>query len=256
LIDLELGTYHYDATLIVGTTTDDIARAYTDNTDFGVRKGSTVVYFGAGGPMGQTGILWAAALGEEGPGRIVAVDALDDRLEVLKDFARYVPATASLEFHNGLKEELGNFLRPNSVDYLMILAPVPKAIESYMPYMADGSILNFFAGLRNKFAKLDAYDICARRIRLVGHSGDDIPTQKRCLEKILAGKIVTDPVVAAVGGMDSAWDALWATHLGVYPGKICIYPGVRYPLVAVSQLTGREPWNAAFEREFIKRYHW
>ena len=256
IVELELGTYHYDQTLLVGTMSNDLASAYTENTRFGIQRGSTVVYFGAGGPMGQTGMLWAAALGDDAPSRIVGVDALDDRLQALEILGQYMPKGTQFELHNGIREQLSDFLAPGSVDYLMILAPVPKAIESYMPYMADGSILNFFAGLRNKYAKLDAYDICARRIRLIGHSGDDIPSQKRCLDKILSGKIVTDPVVAAVGGMDAAWDALWATHMGSYPGKICIYPGARHPLVPVSRITGGKPWSADFERKFLNENPW
>jgi hypothetical protein len=56
--------------------------------------------------------------------------------------------------------------------------------------------------------------------------------------------------------MDAAWDALWATHMGTYPGKICIYPGARHPLVPVAKLTGGKPWSAEAEREFLKRNPW
>ncbi len=255
-IELELGSYHYDDTLLVGTTTGDIHAAYAANTDFTMKKGSTVAYLGAGGPMGQTGILWAAALGDDAPGRIIAVDIDGERLSMLGRFSRYLPAHTVFETHNTAREELASFVEPHSVDYLMVLAPAVKALEAWLPFMADGGVVNLFAGLRNKWATFDARDICLRRLRLVGHSGLDLPGQKRCLEKILSGKIVTDPVVAAVGGMDAAWNALWATHMGTFPGKICIYPGARHPLVPVAELTGGGPWSAALEREFLEKNPW
>jgi len=255
-IELELGTYHYDDTLIVGTTTPDIHAAYTARTDFTIAEGSTVVYFGAGGPLGQTGILWAASLGAGAPGRIVAVDVQDDRLEALHALEAYLPEHTAFQTHNTAREPLESFLEAGSVDYLMVLAPAAKGIEAYMPFLADGAVVNLFAGLRNKYATFDAYDICARRVRLVGHSGDDIPSQARCLEKILDGRIVTDPVVAAVGGMDAAWDALWATHMGAFPGKICIYPGARHRLVPVAELTGGAVWSAGAERDFLRENPW
>ncbi|MHC4714202.1 MAG: MDR/zinc-dependent alcohol dehydrogenase-like family protein [Planctomycetota bacterium] len=255
-IELELGSYHYDDTLLVGTTTGDIHAAYTANTDFTMKKGSTVAYLGAGGPMGQTGILWAAALGENAPGRIIAADIDDQRLSILGRFSQWLPAHTVFETHNTAREELASFVEPHGVDYLMVLAPAVEALEAWLPFMADGAVVNLFAGLRNKWATFDARDICQRRLRLVGHSGLDIPGQKRCLEKILSGRIVTDPVVAAVGGMDAAWDAMWATHMGTFPGKICIYPGARHPLVPVGELTGGEPWSASFEREFLEKNPW
>ena len=56
--------------------------------------------------------------------------------------------------------------------------------------------------------------------------------------------------------MDAAADALQASHMGTFPGKICIYPGCRHELVEVGKLTGGAPWSPTFERAFIKDYPW
>ena len=56
--------------------------------------------------------------------------------------------------------------------------------------------------------------------------------------------------------MDAGWDALWATHEGRFPGKICIYPGVDHPLVPVAEVTGGKAWSAEFEKEFVTKHAW
>ena len=255
-IEVELGTYHYDDTLLVGATSSDLSSAYTKNTDFGLRAGGTTAIVGAGGPMGQIALMWAMALGEAAPGRLLAIDTVDERLGHLAPLAQFAPENCRLECINAMKQAPESYLDGREIDYLLMMAPVPSAIETFLPFMAENAVINLFAGLRDQYAHIDAYDICARGLRLVGHSGDDMTSQCASLDKLLDGTMSVDPIVAAVGGADAAWDALWATHMGTYPGKIAIYMGCRHPLTPVAELTGGGHWNARYEREFIAQHRW
>jgi hypothetical protein len=80
-----------------------------------------------------------------------------------------------------------------------------------------------------------------------------VESQRAALRKIMDGTIVTGPVISAVGGMNAAWDAMWATYMGAYPGKIALYLGIDFPLTEVSKITGGGVWSAEHEMELLKR---
>ena len=278
---LDIGRTHYDDTLIVGTTGPDrtplnppnkwgeessvsfrlsseayrnqanIPAAYSLNSDYELKASSTVVLIGAGGPMGQMHLL-RALRNQQSPAKIIAVDVDDNRLSKLNSLRQYALKDTELVLMNPNRKNIDDVLDGNLIDYLVLLAPVGKVIEDYAPYFARNAIINVFAGLKGQKITLDAYLICKKNLRVVGHSGTDVESQRTALQKIMDGTIVTGPVISAVGGMNAAWDAMWAAYMGTYPGKIALYLWIDFPLTEVSKITGGDVWSAEYERELLK----
>jgi len=250
-IPIDIGRIHYDDTLIVGTTGPDVSAAYSLNTDYELKADSTVVLIGAGGPMGQMHLLRALRM-EQPSVKVIAVDVNDNRLSKLNSLRQYSLKDTELILMNPKRKDIADALDGNLIDYLVLLAPQASVIEDYASYFARDAIINVFAGLKGQKIMLDAYLICKKNIRVVGHSGTDVESQRSALEKIIDGTIVTGPVISAVGGMNAAWDAMWATYMGAYPGKIALYLWIDFPLTEVSKITGGDVWSAEGERESLK----
>jgi len=247
---VDIGRIHYDNTLIVGTTGPDISAAYS-NENYSLKGGGTIVFIGAGGPMGQMHLLRALRM-EKPPAKVIAVDVLDNRLSKLNSLRQYILKNTELILMNPKKDKITDVLNGNLIDYLVLLAPQASVIEDYAPYLARDAIINVFAGLKGQKITLDADSICEKNIRVVGHSGTDVESQKATLEKIISGTIATGPVISAVGGMNAAWDAMWATYLGIYPGKIALYLWRDFPLTEISEITDGDVWSAEYEKDLLK----
>ena len=255
-IPIDIGRIHYDDTLVVGTTGPDISAAYSINTNYELRASSTVVLIGAGGPMGQMHLL-RALKSQQPPAKIIAVDIDDNRLSKLNSLQQYAHRNAPkfgatpLILMNPNRQNIADVLDGDLIDYLVLLAPQASVIEDYAPYFAQDAIINVFAGLKGQKITLDAHLICKKNLRVVGHSGTDVESQRTALQKITDRTIATGPVISAVGGMNAAWDAMWATYMGTYPGKIALYLGIDFPLTEVSKITGGDVWSAEYERELL-----
>lgn len=200
-ISIDVGRTHYDNTLIVGTTGPDISTAYTLNTDYELKAGSRVLLIGAGGPMGQMHLLRALKM-EQPPLKVIAVDVNDNRLSKLNSLRQYASKCTELVLMNPNGKNIADILNGNLIDYLVLLAPQASVIEDYVPYLARDAIINVFAGLKGQKITIDVYLICKKNIRLVGHSGTDVESQRITLEKIMDGTIVTNPLISAVGGYE------------------------------------------------------
>jgi len=202
--------------------------------------------------MGQMHLLRAFGM-EQPPAKVIAVDVNDTRLSKLNSLRQYALKDTELVLMNPYRKNIADVLDGNLIDYLVLLAPLAKVIEDYAPYLARDAIINVFAGLRGQRINLDAHDICKNNIRVVGHSGTDVESQKIALEKITDGTIETGHLISAVGGMNAAWDAMWETYMGTYPGKIALYLWIDFPLTEVSKITGGDVWSAEYERQLLSK---
>ena len=253
-LPVDIGRTHYDRTLVVGTTSSDFLEAYHANTDGELRAGGVAVFVGAGGPMGQLHLLRSMGM-DAPPAKIIAVEVEPARLAKLEQWQRQqaIPEGAELLIMNPNTTPIADLLSGDSIDYLMLLSPVAQVIEAYAPYFAQKAVVNAFAGLKGQQITLDAGLICRKSLRVVGHSGVDIATQRLALERIAQGMISVNPVVSAVGGMQAARDALQATYENTYPGKIALYLGIDMPLTPVEEITGGEAWSAEYERALLEK---
>ena len=62
------------------------------------------------------------------------------------------------------------------------------------------------------------------------------------LGKVAAKHLSTASAVAAIGGLDAAWDGMQGLMDGRFPGKMVIYPQVEaFPLTALADLKAAAP---------------
>jgi threonine dehydrogenase-like Zn-dependent dehydrogenase len=201
--------------------------------------------------MGQMFVLWL--LGNEGarPERIVCTDVDEGRLEALRTLGAGALPGLRFDVVDARQGSPSDFLSDGEVDYLVILCPVLDAVKGCVPFLAEGAVVNCFAGMKGAELALDAGTITSRRLRIVGFSGLDTPAMRSALSRIVEGKVDVSPVVAAVGGFDTGGEALEACGAGKHPGKIVVYSGVDAPLRPLADITGGASWSAEFERRLL-----
>lgn len=253
-IDIDLGQVHYDRTLVVGSDGADLADAFTRNTSFGLRKGSTVLLLGAGGPMGQFFLMRCVSERNQPPARVLAAEIRPDRVANLERVTSRLDTDVDVRVLDVSREPTRVAADVTDVDMVVLLCDDIEALKGYLPALNDGAVVNVFAGLKGAVLNVPARDICRRGIRVVGHSGVNLKYQTITLERITSGEVDVAPVVAAVCGFDAARDALRAARDGTYPGKMVVYLDVDAPLVPVRTLARDALWSAEAERTFLTQH--
>jgi hypothetical protein len=133
--------------------------------------------------------------------------------------------------------------------------------------MAPDGMLVLFAGVPNgTMAPLNLSDIYLTNAQFTGTSGSAIEDQAAVIRKTTAGELSPNRSVAAVGGIEAAWDGIQAMMQGRFPGKIVIFPQVRgLPLTGIADLQTTQPeiaaklgqggmWSPDAERALIEKF--
>jgi threonine dehydrogenase-like Zn-dependent dehydrogenase len=239
-VPVDIGLAHYSRTLIVGSHRADVRDAYARNTAFGLRN------------VGETA---------RRPGKVIAAEIRPDRLEKLRRMAawlnaqetiRVIDTSRGLPHPDPLPGGEGERLGP--VDHAVLLCDDTRAFQEAVGLLADGGIVNAFAGLKGETVTVSLRDLCVRGIRVIGHSGVTFDIHERALRKVLAGDVDLAPVVSAVGGIDAAWDGLRAADARTLPGKTVLYQDIDMPLTPLDRLTGGRPWSADAERKLLREH--
>jgi len=254
-VALDVGRLHYDGITFVGSVRLDIAASYRP-IRVELKPGGCALFVGAAGPMGHMHVQRALQLPER-PAIIIATNLRSPRIHDLA--AKF----ANLTQRQGVKlvtrsqgdltpaafaEELNAVTNGHGFDDVIICAADVASLEALEPHLADGAIVNLFAGLpRGTLARLDVNAIIRRGVRYIGSSGSSIADMRRVMEKAAAGQLSPDGSVAAVAGLYAVKDALQAAADGQFPGKIVIYPQILdFPLTPLSELGGRLPTVVPF----------
>jgi threonine dehydrogenase-like Zn-dependent dehydrogenase len=270
-VSIDVGRVHYDGVFYVGG--NEIGEGYESSRDSEFLSGGAAWFIGAAGPMGQMHVERAVHM-SDGPSRILATDVDTGRLEALRD------RVASVAEQNGIEIE---FLNPLEVDDdrvaeareklskgrgfddIVVLAPVPALIEGACPYLAEGGVMNIFAGVpRGTIAKLDVSSVYMRGARWVGSSGSRPSDLEFTLHQAESGGLATNRSVAAIGGIGAVGDGVKAVKEARFPGKTVIFPQILdLPLVAVpdlkevlpgvyEKLEGGRFWTREAEEELLR----
>jgi len=127
---------------------------------------------------------------------------------------------------------------PGGFDDIVVMVPDIAAVESAWPRLAQGGVLNVFAGVaRGTMARLDLSLVASRNVRVVGTSGSKIADMAAVLEKTASGALDTAASLAAIGGMEAFRDGLEAVRSSRFPGKTIIFPHVSgLPLTGLDEL--------------------
>ena len=243
-VSLDIGRVHYDFTRFCGTTGSDPREGYAwipANGD--LRENDRCVFVGAAGPMGVMHTMRAVTAGVPGLS-VVGTDLSDERLANL---TKVVGPTAQ---KNGVPLDIVNTASTPleyGYTYATCLVPVPALVSQAVDLLAEGGILNAFAGIpAGTFGDFDLQGIIERRIFMLGTSGSDVSDMRTVLRKIEDGIIDTTISLWAITGMAGFGDAINAVMDRTSGGKIMVFPMMHdLGLTPVSELAEKLPTVAA-----------
>jgi threonine dehydrogenase-like Zn-dependent dehydrogenase len=255
LPQIDLGRLHYDYTAYVGTNGTDIAAAYGEARNrCELRAGGTTVFIGAGGPMGQMHVQRALEL-PDGPKVVIATEISDDRLQTLNSMFKsladkngrklffFNPNTSKQSFHDFVMEVTQN----QGADDVVVSVPVASLMEEGDTVMKPDGMMVFFAGVPNgTMGALNLSNVYLSNAQYTGTSGLTIDDQASVMERRVAGTLSPGRSVAAIGGLETAAEAIESVIEGKYPGKVVIFPQIHnLPLMGLKELKERLPEVAA-----------
>ena len=220
-----------------------------------VKPGGTVWYVGAG-PLGLMHIEKGI---QDGAARIIVSEMRADRIEKVRRSLGPLAEGKGVELVvvDLTKESIDDHLDKGGADDILVLAPVAKAAEAALEYLANHGYLNMFAGFESRdkaWMRFNLNDMHYGQWTFVATSGSPIAALRRALDDAAAGKIDPNNSVACVGGIETVHDAIYHTHEGTYPGRIVVYPQIEMPLTPVEQLAPDGRWTKEAEASLLSEY--
>jgi threonine dehydrogenase-like Zn-dependent dehydrogenase len=251
LAQVDLGRLHYDYIAFLGNNTTDIAASYGEERNrCELRAGGSTVFIGAGGPMGQMHVQRALEL-PNGPKLVIATEISDERLETLNNMFKplaekqgrkllfFNPNTSNKSFHDFVMEATNN----EGVDDVVVSVPVAALMEEGDTVMKQDGMMVLFAGVPNgTMGHVNLSNVYLSNAQYTGTSGLTIEDQASVMNRRVAGTLSPARSVAAIGGLETAAEAIESVIEGKYPGKVVIFPQIRnLPLTGLKELKERFP---------------
>ena len=251
LVQVDLGRLHYDYIAFIGNDSADIAASYGEQRNrCELRPGGSTVFIGAGGPMGQMHVQRALEL-PDGPALIIATEISDERLQTLSDMFTplaekngrkllfFNPNTSKQSFHDFVMEAT----QGQGVDDVVVSVSVAALMEEGDTVMKPDGMMVLFAGVPNgTLGAVNLSNVYLSNAQYTGTSGLTIDDQASVMERRVAGTLSPGRSVAAIGGLETAAEAIESVIEGKYPGKVVIFPQIRnLPLTGLKDLKERLP---------------
>lgn len=255
LTSVDLGRLHYDYIAFVGSNSTDIAASYGEARNrCELRAGGVTVFIGAGGPMGQMHVQRALEL-PDGPKTVIATEISDERLQTLvnmfeplakkngRDLFIFNPTTSKQSFHDFVMEAT----KGQGADDVVVSVPVAGLMEEGDTVMKQDGMMVLFAGVPNgTMGKVNLSNVYLSNAQYTGTSGLTIHDQSSVMERRLSGTLSPGRSVAAIGGIETAAEAIQSVMDSKYPGKVVIFPQIHnLPLTSLKELKDRLPEVAA-----------
>jgi threonine dehydrogenase-like Zn-dependent dehydrogenase len=251
LVQVDLGRLHYDYIAFVGNNGTDITSSYGEARNrCELRANGSTVFIGAGGPMGQMHVQRALEL-PNGPQLVIATEISDERLETLSNMFTpladkqgrkllfFNPNSSKQSFHDFVMEATHN----QGVDDVVVSVPVAALMEEGDTVMKPDGMMVLFAGVPNgTMGHVNLSNVYLSNAQYTGTSGLTIDDQASVMARRVAGTLSPGRSVAAVGGLETAAEAIESVIEGKYPGKVVIFPQIRnLPLTGLKELKERLP---------------
>jgi L-sorbose 1-phosphate reductase len=273
-VEIDVGRLHYHYVAWLGTAGTDASEAYGQERNRAeLRPGGVAVVVGAAGPMGQMHVERALAMAD-GPRLVVGVDLDADRLAAARTKLTPVADARGRELRivalgrepGALETMVRELTDGRGADDVIVTAPSGPAVVSAAGAMAPDGMLVLFAGVPvGTRVTLDLSPVFLHGAQYTGTSGSRIVDQALVITKTVAGELEPRRALAAVGGMETAAEALQALVDGRYPGKIVVFPQLTgLPLTGLADLANDpeigpllQPdgsWTAAAERALFARH--
>lgn len=271
-VKIDVGRVHYDYIDYVGTGSNLVADAYANSRESELKPGGSVLFLGAAGAMGSMHVQRAAKMAN-GPKKFLCTDVDNYRMECLRaSIADYVKENGIEVIYVNPVEQgqeavdsaIQTITGGKGFDDIVVLVPVAALIESAIPHLAEGGLMNIFAGVpRGTIATLDLSATYMKCNRFVGSSGSRPQDMVDTLGFTQAGDIPTRSSLAAIGGIDAMAEGVRAVKEARFPGKTVIFPHIRMPLTALTDLDKAMPnvyaklkdgkfWTREAEEELLK----
>ena len=276
LVTVDLSRLHYDYIAFVGTQGPDLAAAYGElRNRCELKPGGTAVFVGAGGPMGQMHVQRALEL-PDGPSKVVATEVSDERLATLRNMFEPLATKQgrTLVFFNPtndtrtLKDVVMQLTGGQGADDVVVSVPVAKLMEEADTVMKPDGMLVLFAGVpAGTMGRVQLSNVFLANAQYTGTSGLTIDDQASVMARRVAGTLSPGRSVAAIGGIETAAEAIQAVMEGRFPGKVVVFPQIRnLPLTGLKDLAERLPdvaaklgednlWTREAEQALIEN-HW
>ncbi len=275
LVQVDLGRLHYDYVAFVGSNGTDLAASYGERRNrCELRAGGAAVFIGAGGPMGQMHVQRALEL-PDGPKLVIVTEVSDDRLQTLKEMFTplatkqgrvitfYNPTTSQQSFHAFVMQ----VTEGQGADDVVVSVPVTGLMAEGDTVMKPDGMLVLFAGVPNgNYGAVNLSNVYMSNAQYTGTSGLTIDDQSLVMERRVAGTLSPGRSVAAIGGLDTAAEAIQSVQDGRFPGKVVVFPQIRnLPLMGLKELAERLPevaaklgedllWTNAAEEVLIEKF--
>jgi threonine dehydrogenase-like Zn-dependent dehydrogenase len=274
LVETDLGRLHYDYVAFVGNQGADIATSYGEARNrCELRPGGTTLFVGAGGPMGQMHVQRAIEL-PNGPRMVIATEISDERLQTLQDnfgplaqkngrtLLTYNPQTSQ----ESMYAYVMRVTEGNGCDDVVVSVPLASLMAESATVMKPDGMLVAFAGVPNgTMGPLDLSNVYLHNAQYTGTSGLTIDDQAAVMHRAMEGALNPGRSVAAIGGIETAYEAMEAVMDGRYPGKIVVFPQIHnLPLMGLKELDEKLPevaekledgsvWTTAAEEALIEK---
>jgi D-arabinose 1-dehydrogenase-like Zn-dependent alcohol dehydrogenase len=127
------------------------------------------------------------------------------------------------------------------------VVPVAALMEEGSSVMKPDGMMVFFAGVPNgTMGAVNLSNVYLSNAQYTGTSGLTIDDQASVMQRRVAGTLSLGRSVAAIGGLETAAEAIESVIEGKYPGKVVIFPQIRnLPLMGLKELKERLPEVAA-----------
>ena len=255
LAQVDLGRLHYDYIAFIGNNSTDIAASYGEARNrCELHAGGTTVFIGAGGPMGQMHVQRALEL-PDGPKLVIATEVSDDRLQTLQDmFAPlakkqgrtvllFNPVTAKRSLYDFVMEATSG----QGADDVVVSVPIATLMEESDTIMKTDGMMVLFAGVPiGTMGKVNLSNVYLSNAQYTGTSGLTIDDQAIVMNRRVAGTLSPGRSVAAIGGLETASEAIQSVMDGKYPGKVVVFPQIHnLPLMSLKEVEEKLPEVAA-----------
>ncbi|MHB9037803.1 MAG: alcohol dehydrogenase catalytic domain-containing protein [Armatimonadota bacterium] len=244
-LQIDVGRVHYDYIDYVGAKSDIVSDAYSNSRESELVPGGTAWFIGAAGPMGQMHVQRAANM-KNGPKKMLCTDVDSARLNYLKAGVADSAKENGVEIvflnpmeaePDALKKAIDDMTGGKGFDDIVVLAPVAALVAGAVEHLAEGGLMNIFAGLPcGTMAAIDLSVSYMKSARFVGSSGSRPQDMVDTLAYTESGELPTRDSMAAVGGIDAMADGVKAVKAAKFPGKTVIFPHITLPLTALTDL--------------------
>lgn len=244
-LKIDVGRIHYDYIDYIGTKSQNVADAYAPSRVSELKSGGTVWVIGAAGAMGSMHVQRAAKL-PNGPKKMLCTDVDNHRIECLRasiaDSVRdngieVIYVNPVQDGQEAVDKAIQKLTGGKGFDDIVVSVLVPALIEGAVPHLAEGGLMNIFAGLpKGTIVTMDLSATYMKGNRFVGSSGSRPQDMVDTLGLTESGDLPTRNSLAAIGGIDAMAEGVRGVKGARFPGKTVIFPQIEMPLTALTDL--------------------